>query len=200
MDRTLFELREALSEPGCFLCRLEEDHTRRFLDTLFYEFVTDCGVREKIRSGGFCKTHTERLFLLRPSILGIAIVYQDLLEQYLASHEVPNPQRCLVCQDWEEHLAHLIHLLTTHLEDLTPAWGEETFLCLPHLARLPEPLKGALANQTRKTLRRIADHLLAFITKFDYHKSGLPVEPQEARSWQEAMEFFAGNLMGKRRR
>lgn len=199
MDRTFFELQEAIRKPGCFLCRLEEDHTRRFLETLFYEFVTDCGVREKIRSGGFCKTHAQELFILRPSILGIAIVYQDLLKRYL-SQEVPNPGHCLVCQDWEARLTHIVHLLTTRFRELAPSWGEETFLCFPHLARFSGPLKTELENRTRRTLERIVETLSAFITKFDYHQGELPVTPQEARSWQEAMEFFAGGLMGKRRR
>lgn len=199
MDRTFFELQEALQKPGCFLCRLEEDHARRFLETLFYEFVTDYGVREKLRFGGFCKTHARELFTLRPSILGMAIVYQDLLKQYLAQG-APNPGHCLVCQDWEGRFAHIAHLLTTRFEELAPSWGAETFLCLPHLSRFSGPLRAELENRTREALERVARNLTAFIAKFDYHESGLPVEPQEARSWQEAMEFFAGGLMGKRRR
>lgn len=198
MDRTFFELKEILKEPGCFLCRLEEAHTRKFFETLFYEFVTDCGVREKIRSGGFCKTHAQKLFTLRPSILGMSIVYQDLLHRYLL-RETFQPESCLVCEDWKERHAHLTHLLATRFEELVPFWGEETFVCLHHLAQFPEPLRTRLEHVTRKALERIARNLSSFIEKFDYHKSGLPIEPQEARSWQEAMEFFTGGLMGNKK-
>lgn len=195
MDRTFFELREALGKPGCFLCRLEEAHTRRFLETLFYEFVTDRGARESIRTGGFCREHTQKLFTLRPSVLGIAIVYQDLVHRYLLG-EIPDPKRCPVCQDWEDHFLHIAHLLARNFEDLTPFWGKETFLCLPHLTRFSGSLRDHLEKATKAALQRISVTLSSFIEKFDYHKSRLPVEPEEARSWQEAMEFFAGGLMG----
>ncbi|MBC7217447.1 MAG: hypothetical protein H5U36_04660 [Candidatus Caldatribacterium sp.] len=198
MDRTFLELREALGKPGCFLCRLEESYVRRFLEALFYEFVTDRGVREKIRKGGFCKDHARRLFALRPSILGIAIVYQDLLHQYL-SGTVPDAKLCPVCLGLQEYLTRIVHLLGKHWEDLHQSWGKETFVCLPHLASLPEPLRGRLEDTTKVTLQGILDTLSSFIEKFDYQKSGLPPKPEEARSWQEAMEFFVGDLVERKK-
>lgn len=194
MDRIFFELQDAMQRPGCFLCHLEAAHEKRFLDTLFYEFVTDQGVRERLRTGGFCRNHAQKLFALRPSVLGMAIVYQDLLHQYLSSLRVPDPRQCLVCVDWNDRLNHLIRILTTRFAELEPFWGEETFVCLHHLAQFPDALRTRLEAATRKRLVDVLHHLSSFTEKFDYQKSGLPIEPREARSLQETMEFFSGKL------
>ena len=123
MDRMLFRLQEALTRPGCFLCRLEEDYGRRFLEGLFYEFVNDSTVRHKLLAGGFCPDHARMLFTLRPSILGIAIVLQNLLQHYLDGGKLPDPAHCLVCQNSREHLQHLVHLLRTRWK-ACEAYGE----------------------------------------------------------------------------
>jgi len=46
-----------------------------------------------------------------------------------------------------------------------------------------------------RKLSGILGHLSHFVEKFDYHNTGLPITPQEARSWQEALEFFAGRKL-----
>lgn len=198
MDRTFFEIREALAQPGCFLCRLEEKYAERFLDGLFYEFVNDPGVRQKILAGGFCKDHARTLFTLRPSILGMTIVYRSLLENYLSGNEL-DPSLCPVCQNWEKRYAHIEHVLHTHWEELQDSWGGETFLCLRHLKNFPEPFRSKLEDLTRIALKNIHAALSKLVEKFDYHNISLPITPEEARSWQEAMEFFAGNTFQQRR-
>jgi len=195
MDQTFFKLQEALTQPGCFLCRLEEDHGRRFLEGLFYEFVNDSTVRHKLLAGGFCPDHARMLFTLRPSVLGIAIVLQNLLQRYLDGGKRPDPAHCLVCQNWREHLQHLVHLLHTRWESLRNSWGEETFLCTRHLEEFSGAFRLELEEVVHRKLSGILGHLSHFVEKFDYHNTGLPITPQEARSWQEALEFFAGRKL-----
>ena len=85
MSRTsgYYELREALQEPGCALCRLEAVTTERFLDGLLYGQVNDPELRDRIRRArGFCPEHTWQL--VRPGAsLGIAIVANDVLSALL---------------------------------------------------------------------------------------------------------------------
>ncbi|WP_438316159.1 DUF6062 family protein [Candidatus Caldatribacterium sp. SIUC1] len=192
MDQTFFKLQEALTRPGCFLCRLEEDHGRRFLEGLFYEFVNDSAVRHKLLAGGLCSDHARMLFTLRPSILGIAIVLQNLLQRYLDGGKRPDLAHCLVCQNSREHLQRLVHLLHTRWESLRNSWGEETFLCTRHLEEFSGAFRLELEGVVRQKLSGILGRLSCLIEKFDYHNTSLPITPQEARSWQEALEFFAG--------
>lgn len=85
MSRTssYYELREALEEPGCALCRLEAVAAERYLDGLLYGQVNDPELRDRIRRArGFCPEHTWQL--LRPGAsLGIAIVANDVLSALL---------------------------------------------------------------------------------------------------------------------
>jgi hypothetical protein len=85
MSRTssYYQLREALQQPGCALCRLEAAAVERFLDGLLYAQVNDPESRDRIRRArGFCPEHTWQL--LRPGAsLGIAILTHDVLSSLL---------------------------------------------------------------------------------------------------------------------
>lgn len=193
MDRTFFELKEALQKPGCFLCRLEKEYTLRLLDGIFYEFVNDPQVRKTIAQKGFCREHARLLFSLRPSVLGMAIVYHDLLANYLNEHQ--EPSSCLVCEEWKEGYTRILRVLLTRWDELKSAWGGETFLCLRHLKDVSlEPLRPELEHLVDERLQGILKSLEGLIEKFDYRKSGLPISPREAHSWQNVMEFFAGSM------
>ena len=74
------DLREALQEPGCPVCRLALRVVARYLDNLLYENVNDPGVRHAIREArGFCNVHAWELQKLGGA-LGIAIIHRDILE------------------------------------------------------------------------------------------------------------------------
>jgi hypothetical protein len=75
-----FRLVEACRAPGCPLCRCVADESRRYLDALLYEQVTDPGTRRALReSWGFCNWHTWMLLEIENSLFGAAIIYEDLL-------------------------------------------------------------------------------------------------------------------------
>jgi hypothetical protein len=62
-----------------------EEASASYLDTLFYEQVTDVGVRRKLRQArGLCNWHSERVRHLTMAALGVAIIAQDLLEEEIA--------------------------------------------------------------------------------------------------------------------
>jgi len=78
---TYFALLEACAQPGCPVCRLEQQAVERYLDHLFYENVNDGGVRAHLRGSlGFCREHTS--LLLDAGLgdaLGMSIIYHDVL-------------------------------------------------------------------------------------------------------------------------
>jgi hypothetical protein len=80
-----FGLLEACEKDGCPVCRLMEEASASYLDTLFYEQVTDVGVRRKLRQArGLCNWHSERVSHLTTAALGVSIIAQDLLEEEIA--------------------------------------------------------------------------------------------------------------------
>lgn len=78
------DLKEAMAQPGCPLCRLAARTERRYLSSFLYENVLDVGVREALRSAwGFCPQHTWMLYEIEQEEyhdgMGTAIVHEDLL-------------------------------------------------------------------------------------------------------------------------
>lgn len=76
-----FDLKDAMKKPGCPLCSRMETLSLRFLDSLFYERVTDLWTRVGLRKAkGFCNWHAWMSADLPFSNSGIAIIYKDLLD------------------------------------------------------------------------------------------------------------------------
>jgi len=85
MNRTMtfYDLRDALAEPGCPVCRLASRAAERYLDGLLWESVNDPGLRHRVRASlGFC--HEHGWGLVRPGAsLGVAILMHDVLRTVL---------------------------------------------------------------------------------------------------------------------
>jgi len=82
--QTFYDLRDALREPGCAVCRLRAAASERFIEGLLYEKVNDPGLRATLRlSRGLCREHA---WLLDRSgaALGTAIIAHDVLKHVLA--------------------------------------------------------------------------------------------------------------------
>ena len=79
-----FELLDAFREEGCPVCRLLLKWSRSYLDSLFYEYVNDSGIRSRLReSYGFCNWHTWMAATIDHSQSGIAIIYEHLLKDQI---------------------------------------------------------------------------------------------------------------------
>ena len=75
---------DACAERGCPLCRCLLAESRRYLETLLHEQVTDVETRRRIRlSWGFCNWHTWMLADVAGSTFGAAIIYEDLVTRLL---------------------------------------------------------------------------------------------------------------------
>ena len=80
-----FTLLDACKKDGCPVCRIMEEASASYLDTLFYEQVSDVGVRRKLRlARGLCNWHSREVRRLPTAALGVAIIAQDLLEEEIA--------------------------------------------------------------------------------------------------------------------
>jgi hypothetical protein len=82
-----YDLRNAMTEAGCGVCRLKARDGERYLDSLLDESVNDSGVRHDLReSRGFCHRHAWQL--VRPGApLGIAIIHRDIIQALLKALE-----------------------------------------------------------------------------------------------------------------
>lgn len=81
--RIYYELRDALQQDGCPVCRVVYEAGDRFVDGLLYEKVNDPGLRERIRAAqGFCSAHAWMLDRHGAS-LGVAIISRDVLRHLL---------------------------------------------------------------------------------------------------------------------
>ncbi|PYM13109.1 MAG: hypothetical protein DMD81_22110, partial [Candidatus Rokuibacteriota bacterium] len=70
-----FRLLEHCASPGCPVCRSVIDDTRKYLDALLYEQVTDPDTRRRLRtSWGFCNWHAWLLLDVETSLSGAAII------------------------------------------------------------------------------------------------------------------------------
>ena len=78
-----YDLRDAMAQPGCPVCRLNADAVARHLDGLLWESVNDTGVRQDIRQArGFCQQHAW-LLVEGGSSLGAVIIMRDVMQSVL---------------------------------------------------------------------------------------------------------------------
>ena len=194
--RALHDLREALTQPGCPVCRLVERDTGRYLDNLLWENVNDPGLRREIRRAlGFCREHT-RMLISRPGAsLGLALIARDVWEEIQRAMETAPAFRP---QDRRARLpvapaAGLLDRLTPQgecpacvharaLEDLyldilleklvgegglLAAYGASDGLCLPHFRRaLARARDGAAGAALVGAQRAIGQRQLAELDEF----------------------------------
>src|ERR1700737_4524758 len=93
-DSTAFEVREALGQAGCPVCRLAVRSVGRWLASGAYDQVNDIALRNELRAArGFCNVHAHRWLAEVRSVLGTAIVYEDLLKASLREPDAENVQR-----------------------------------------------------------------------------------------------------------
>src|SRR5689334_7480909 len=96
-DATAFEVRDALREPGCAICRLTLRSVGRFLQSVAYEQVNDVEFRTNLRRArGFCNTHAHQWQRETRNVLGTALIYRDLLQSALGSRDKRAP--CPACR------------------------------------------------------------------------------------------------------
>lgn len=93
------EIREALGQAGCPVCRLLSRDAERYLDSVLWELVNDPGVRDELnRARGYCPQHGW-LLVRAGAALGVAIltrgVVRTLLDEMAANPAGDAPRSVL---------------------------------------------------------------------------------------------------------
>lgn len=93
------ELKDALTAPGCALCRIGEQASARYLRFVLHESVNDLTVRNRLLAAwGFCGRHAWYLLRLEEAtigdLLGTAILGEGLIEavQQVIAEDRPDPR------------------------------------------------------------------------------------------------------------
>jgi hypothetical protein len=217
-DTLYFELRDSLVAGGCALCRQGRKASDSYLNSLIYEGVTDRGLRENLREAhGLCRRHAWRIARRRGSVLGIAIIYQDVINSVLSEldHSAdPSPwwrakssdalvdrlqpsTGCPACRlegDAEKRASKTLvkHLGEAEIAELYQTSGG---LCLPHfratLLGAGSRARSTLLCWQRQVMRGLHGELGELIRKHDYRFSGEPIG-KEADSWERAVALVIG--------
>ncbi|MCC7354522.1 MAG: hypothetical protein IT330_12300 [Anaerolineae bacterium] len=213
--RSRHELRDALAQPGCPVCRLANKAVESYIGNLLYESTNDIVIRARLRKArGFCRTHAGRLN--RPGAsLSIAIIQHDVLGALLATLEdnaqTHEPRRaaslardlgpqetCPAC--WQQ--GEMEHLYLEALfkgiadADIWQAYTASAGLCLPHFRQALRQARNAealaqLIRAQRCIWERLRAELAEFIRKNDYRfrDEGFGAEGD---SWLRATEAVVG--------
>ena len=216
-DLVFARVQEALASGGCPVCRLSAHAVQRFLDNFLYERVNDPQTRELIQAAwGFCPQHAWMLPSQRHPVLGVAIVYRDLVHNLRARLDalvhrapgdlprafrqtLPRPGSCPACahrQRMEEvYLASLLEYVQE--PEVQQALSGPAPLCLLHLLRAASvaPSRQVLARLVelhREALARLEQDLSELVRKHDYRFRHEGLSPTEATSWLRALEALSG--------
>lgn len=213
-----YNLSDALHQPGCAFCRLIRETEHRYIEQLLYGDVTDVELRHRLRAArGFCAHHAAYLHSLSRA-LGVAIIYQDLLQTLLRrSSEYPKGRRtgaklarsleaqeeCPAC--WACRMAEEVYIgtLIEHLdeEEFLDLLAQASPICLPHLLQIlranpsPSRLERLLRIQ-RSHWQSLVDELGEFIRKNDHRFIGEEFG-NERDSWRRAVDLLAGRIGGE---
>lgn len=219
-DTTAFEVREALQEPGCAVCRLALRSVQRLFRSVAYEQVNDPKLRSDLRKrGGFCTPHAHQWLREAHSVLGTALIYRDVLHAALRQLDAgtlttqrggllrgllgPGPSdgdtACPACRAQTEaearYLEALLALLTAD-EACAASFEASDGLCRRHtLAALRSGRAGAepVARRMREMVAELIAVLDEVIRKEDYRFRDEARTDAERSAPARAIDWAAGS-------
>lgn len=114
-----YDLYQALSEPGCALCRLLAKVADNYIDGVLWELVNDADIRRDLNQArGYCQDHAW-LLVRYGSSLGTGLLMQGVVETLLAVIETanfePQPASFSLRQMWRANGN------STHADPASPA-------------------------------------------------------------------------------
>jgi hypothetical protein len=216
------ELREAMGEWGCPLCRLRNKAEQVYIKSLNYERVLDLKTRDGLKvSRGLCEKHSRAWEDLQGAALGIAIVYRvtvlDLLRDTESSklkspgmftRQSPSTRLaedlsahgpCLACEIGEGTVNRFTDLFLQDLHDteFQNLVSQSGGLCLPHLRKA---LTHKVNPQTfeilvalhRTVWQKMMGELEEFIRKNDYRFQDERMTDAEGTSWSRVLDMIVG--------
>jgi hypothetical protein len=219
-DATAFEVREAVQESGCAVCRLALRSVARLLRSVAYEQVNDLELRSALRKrGGFCTAHAHEWLREARSVLGTALIYRDVLQaalRDLGSPAAGNGQRarllrgllgsasgetvpvCPACRAQTQAEARYLDALLSLLGSDTlfqAGFAASDGLCRRHtLAALRSGRQAAehVADRSRQAVVELIEQLDEVIRKEDYRFRDEPRSEAERTAPARAITWAAG--------
>jgi hypothetical protein len=218
-DTLYHELLDAFRTEGCAICFLSRQASDRYIRALLYEGVTDPDLRGKLRDArGLCYQHGWRMAQRRGSVLGTAIVYQDVINTLTKALEAEEPSRsrwrgtrstlatrlaasreCPACELDADAERRAIKTLLKHINDPEVAGGYVSGggLCLPHFQTVLAQGRPAairlLVGWHAEAFRTLRDHLDELIRKHDYRFAGETITEEESVAWERAVASVVGD-------
>ena len=167
------------SDEECFLCTLEDEIERKYMDTYLSELVMDASSREKIiESRGFCNHHFYRILIAAskpgsPDGHGIALVNGSIVEKLIEdlhkqSHNNGEVHRLLATENKCPaciHIAEFSRMYAEKIVELLSSDDEEFFrllkaskgFCIPHFATLMQMAKDVTPTKSQKIIRTLTE-------------------------------------------
>jgi hypothetical protein len=200
VDVTYFRIeRMVRSDAECFLCALEDEIERKYIDTYLSELVMDAKARERlVEGGGFCNHHFYRMLAIatRPDSSdghGIALISQSIIEKTVQDLQKQRKRGKEVFRQTIEcpacvHLANLMEIYNRKIVELFCSRNEEFLrlfknskgLCIPHFLSLltmlentkfDEDIVKILFEVEKKNLQRLKLELSEYVKKQSYEFS-----------------------------
>ncbi|MEM3695893.1 MAG: DUF6062 family protein [Candidatus Bathyarchaeia archaeon] len=180
LDVTYFRIERMIkSGAECFLCALEDEIERKYIDAYLSELVMDSKAREKIvESRGFCNHHFYRMLIAAgkpesPDGHGIALISQDIIEKLIQDlhkqkknreknfHQKESIRNCPACV----YMANLmkicnkkiVKLLSLNQKEFLMLFKDSEGLCIPHFTALINALKEVLHSKNWEAVETIIE-------------------------------------------
>jgi hypothetical protein len=193
-----------LDEPGCPICRASVRAAAKYLESFLWENVNDFGVRDVLRKDhGFCREHTLALLQVaaaRSEALGVAILYEDLLERIELELESAKPLRraraCRACEVSDDVAVNYLKVIAA-----SEAGAEldgrlkGSLLCLAHLLRglnVPRVDRHRLVEVWSREASIVRSELRTLIEHADYRRIREPAG-EERDAWVRAVHLVIGS-------
>ncbi len=199
-----FRLLEACRQPGCPICGILADSTRKYFNDLLYENVNDGAMRTHLRRTlGFCAEHSE-ILLASGSALGVAIIYQDLLQTVAerldaGGNHIVASDPCPACADRLEFEQMYVRLMAGSLDvpEMADALAGSGGLCLQHLHQVHAAVtsgatRASLLQWASGAIETLRQRLRLFLRKQSIEYMKEPLVPGERDACKNAIEYMVG--------
>lgn len=198
-----FKFVDSFNKNDCPVCKRNDEVSYSYVDNLLYENVNDNLVRRELQKNiGFCKEHSHLLLKIRDP-LGIAIIYDSLLNDFLeivnsdAYKKYLKRNNCPICNLIEIQTNQSIKILLDYFNDqeFREKFEQTSGLCAYHLIKLlqssdkREQKKYYLTFHQNK-IKDLKKHLSELIRKNNYRFTNEKIFDEEAVSWVKALKFL----------
>lgn len=197
-----YDFMELFEQDDCPICLMRQKWAHEFIDAFLYEGVNDKSFRKIIReNGGFCRRHAYDM-MAQGDPLAHAILYSDLIGDYLKDIDKKKKKGCLICDKEKEADAIMYRAFMDYFTqdaDFKQKFADtKSCICKPHLKELKDMFRKnkdmiqGLYEVQIENLKTAKDHLDEIMRKHDYRYSHEPLTEEERLAWQRAVKLMVG--------